>query len=485
MSSKTSLFSRILSILSANVGKMIVGILMTPILVRYLGSEGYGELSFLLSIYSYLILFSGSGLAASVQKHIPEARDIKNWKEMLVKYHLLTSLKIISTFVIFILLVTSVDLTPLFEIKASSLLWLLIGYVAIESLFLVTRSSVMAVGAEKVSEPIYVFRYILYFVLCIVFLSRGLGVAAPLLAHMLSILISLTLLFVKFDRYIPVRRILFSDTKGLPTGELVSFSSSSIFLSFAMISLYNTDLIILKIVENSTTVGYYKSALVIVEFLWFIPIAIQTAYLHSTSQLWSENKTKDLERIASTTTRTVLSLSLVMAVGIMSLSDQFIGLYYGLEFLNAKTALLILLPGAIGFAVARPLYAICLAGNQTRHLRYFIGGCALLNGVLNIILIPQYGMAGAAVATSATYGLMFVLMTMSLRLNGVEVKNLMLESQIVAIFITTVVIYGFKSILSSNIAQLIIIPPVGFVIHTTMCHRLGILDVKSIYKKVT
>ncbi|EMA08266.1 hypothetical protein C438_00455 [Haloferax denitrificans ATCC 35960] len=61
----------------------------------------------------------------------------------------------------------------------------------------------------------------------------------------------------------------------------------------------------------------------------------------------------------------------------------------------------------------------------------------------------------------------------------------MLESQIVAIFITTVVIYGFKSILSSNIAQLIIIPPVGFVIHTTMCHRLGILDVKSIYKKVT
>ena len=66
-------------------------------------------------------------------------------------------------------------------------------------------------------------------------------------------------------------------------------------------------------------------------------------------------------------------------------------------------------------AVAYAAYIVMAIGvgraKRTQFNWVITGAAALLNVALNLLLIPPYGMMGAAVATVAAYSLMFVLMT--------------------------------------------------------------------------
>lgn len=104
-----------------------------------------------------------------------------------------------------------------------------------------------------------------------------------------------------------------------------------------------------------------------------------------------------------------------MAVVLAIVGSAFLPIYFGSEFIASYLPMVLLLPGVVAFAIARPIYGIGQGHGNMRILVIATGAAALLNAVGNLLLIPPYGMHGAAVATSIGYGSMVVFHVLTAR----------------------------------------------------------------------
>jgi O-antigen/teichoic acid export membrane protein len=100
-----------------------------------------------------------------------------------------------------------------------------------------------------------------------------------------------------------------------------------------------------------------------------------------------------------------------VALGLGLLSPWLVRLLATPQFYEGSTVVAPLAFGTVAYA-AYVVMAIGVGRSKRTQFNWVIAGAAaVLNVVLNLVLIPPYGMMGAAIATVAAYALMFVLMT--------------------------------------------------------------------------
>ena len=76
-----------LSIIGTKVGILAIGILTTPLIVRLIGSEGYGDYALVMSVLSVLTVFTNSGIFNGIRKYIAEDRSIENWTDVIFSFY--------------------------------------------------------------------------------------------------------------------------------------------------------------------------------------------------------------------------------------------------------------------------------------------------------------------------------------------------------------------------------------------------------------
>jgi O-antigen/teichoic acid export membrane protein len=163
--------------------------------------------------------------------------------------------------------------------------------------------------------------------------------------------------------------------------------------------------------------------------------------------------------------------------GLAALAHDFIPIYYGSEFDAAVLPLLLLLPGVLGFALARPIFAIGQGKGQLQILIAATGTASLINVFLNALLIPSYGMMGAAVATSVGYGSMLVLHVLAaLRIGFNPIDDLRLKRVTTVAVIAAAVIFGLSSIIGSSMVSLVIVPPIGFIVYSALSLKFSVIS---------
>ncbi|MOA38393.1 hypothetical protein D3C78_1600740 [compost metagenome] len=95
---------------------------------------------------------------------------------------------------------------------------------------------------------------------------------------------------------------------------------------------------------------------------------------------------------------------------------------FGEAYQPAYPALLALLPGLLGLCYVSILRLDLLGKNRPGSISLVMGLCALFNLALNLLLIPAYGIVGAAVASSVAYlAVTVALLWLYCRLSGVPV----------------------------------------------------------------
>ncbi|GAB6878851.1 hypothetical protein JCM17823_11250 [Halorubrum gandharaense] len=340
----------------------------------------------------------------------------------------------------------------------------------------VARGGLMGLGLEDRSEPLKVLRQFLFGVSALSLLYLGYDVGGVLIGHVLATGLSAAIAYVFLFKRVDVRSVFTRVPDDFPKEELLSFNSLSIVLILLTASLYHVDILFLRLITGDQATGYYRAALVIAEFLWFVPNALQMVLLHSSSELWSEDRQGRITELSSRTTRYNLSLVLLLAIGLAALAGDFLPLYYGSEFEASVLPLLVLLPGVIGFALARPMFAIGQGKGDLRILIVATGAAAIVNLVLNALLIPPYGAVGAAAATSIGYGLMVVLHTRAARQIGFDpIQDLRLARIGIVAIVAAVVIFGAAAMIESSILSLVVVPPLGFVVYSLLTVRFGVI----------
>ncbi|WP_224270037.1 polysaccharide biosynthesis C-terminal domain-containing protein [Haloprofundus salinisoli] len=467
-----------LSIFSSDVGVLILSISITPILVRVLTAAEYGDYAFVMSVLSVTMIVINAGIFDGIRKYIAEQRPDADWNSNVFAYYMQVGLALAFAAVVIILLVLQLGLverffSPEFEIY----FYMLAALVVIRQLWAIGRGTLMGLGYEHISEPTKMARWVVFALVGVPLAAIGWGVVGVLIGRVVARGVVAIAVFWFVSKYVSLSAITRRVPPDFPRKELLSYNSLSVVLILLTSSLYHVDLILIRTLSGAQQTGYYNAALIVAEFLWFVPTAMQTVLLQSTSEWWSQNKIDTVTSVTSRATRYVVLITTIMCLGIGALADQFVSLYFGSEYLAAVAPLLLLLPGTLGFAVARPIFAVGQGKGELRLLILATGASATLNLVLNLLLIPRYGTLGAAVSTSIGYGSMVVFHVLSARHIGFDpISDLRLGRIVATTVVAAVPVYGLPRVLEGDILELVVVPPVGFVVFLVAAVLFGAID---------
>ncbi|EAW38323.1 flippase [Lyngbya sp. PCC 8106] len=187
-----------------------------------------------------------------------------------------------------------------------------------------------------------------------------------------------------------------------------------------------TDTVMLGILKNSETVGLYTVANRGAGLISFVLIAINTAIAPTFASLYAEGDLKKLQKVVTNGCRVVFFAALIIATILMVFGQHFL-LLFGAEFIQGKTALIILCLGQLINASTGSVALLLLMTGHERDTAIGVTISALLNILLNVILIPEWGAEGAATATAAS------MMVWNIILAVFAYKRLKINSTILAI----------------------------------------------------
>jgi O-antigen/teichoic acid export membrane protein len=102
-----------------------------------------------------------------------------------------------------------------------------------------------------------------------------------------------------------------------------------------------------------------------------------------------------------------LGVSVLGATGLVVLGKPLIQLIYSLTFINAYLPMLALLPGVVLLGAAKVLTNEIAGRGYPQYNSLSAGTAFILTVVFDLILIPRYGILGAALASSISYTVSF------------------------------------------------------------------------------
>lgn len=191
--------------------------------------------------------------------------------------------------------------------------------------------------------------------------------------------------------------------------QMVSRSHPYIWAALMVTVFQNTDHIMLKMMSGNEENGYYTAAITAVGVCQYVYMAI----IDSMRPVIIENRKNDLRKYEDSISKLygiVSYLAVFQGLGFTFLADYIIKIMYGAEYMAAAPVVRILV-WYVSFSfmgVIRNIW-ILAEEKQTYLWKINLAG-AIMNALLNYVLIPQWGAKGAAAASLLTqFGMNFCL----------------------------------------------------------------------------
>jgi len=169
---------------------------------------------------------------------------------------------------------------------------------------------------------------------------------------------------------------------------------------------YRLDLFLVNLLAGPAAAGLYVVAVRLVEQLWIVSQAVSTVIFPRLAAMAGDEAAR--RRFTPLVARIVLWIVLCGAGVLAAVARPLIEVLFGAEFAGASLAVMILLPGVVFLASARVL-ANDLAARGRVGINLALAALVLvINTTANLLLIPPFGIAGAAAATSLAYTVNFL-----------------------------------------------------------------------------
>ena len=195
----------------------------------------------------------------------------------------------------------------------------------------------------------------------------------------------------------------FSKVKASAVNEPVSYKeiivkSYPIAISgMALFLLMSFDIMFLKKYRSDETVAFYSLAVKLMTILSIVIVTVNITVATKIAEYFLIKNNAELNKVVKNSSRLIFILTLPAVVVLCVFSEYILSLF-GNDYLVAKDALLILIIGQ-GICSVFGSASVYLNMTGRQHLfQVILVVAVLVNFVLNRLLIPQYGMTGAAVA---------------------------------------------------------------------------------------
>ena len=386
------------------------------LLARVLGTKGSGTYYLALTVITIASVFCRMGMDNSLIRFIAINVSENKWDKVAGVFRksigiaMITS--IVATLIVFIgasWISKNIFSEPLLEKP------LRVMALGILPLTLFTLYSESLRGLKKIRDSIIVQNLSLYLIglPLLAFLGWKFGINGAAVAYIVSASFATLVGIVLWRVATPQLKDVFPrfDTALLIRTSLPLLLVASIGLVMAW-----TDTIMLGIMTDSDSVGIYNVATRTALMTSFIVVAINSTAVPQYAALYAQNNQKALSKLASSTTRLAIVLT-IPAFLLFIIAPEWVLLLFGKDFKAGANVLSILALGQLISIGAGPGgYVLAMTGKEIM-LQYTVMLAALLNLVLNYILINKLGMVGAAMATSISTAFIFIVQNLACRVS--------------------------------------------------------------------
>ena len=380
--------------------RIAVSFVVTIFVVRYLGPKDFGLYSYVLSFFWLFASLSTLGLESITTREIVKYPDKKDEINGTVFFLRLTgSISAIILIAITLFSMQEETYTSILILIASGS-FLFQSFSVIEYYFrgkVEAKYNAYALSTSVLLSSLLKIIFILirapltYFVVAVVFEYFALAVGLILVYQFKK----LSIFNWKFSKSLAAS---------------IMKDSWPLLLSGIVVMIYvRIDQVMIKFLLGEVEVGYYAVAVRLSEAWYFIPVTLCNSIFpaivnaKNVSDEFYNNRMQKLYDLLTW-------LAIGIAVPVTIFSSQIIHLLFGAEFAPAAPVLTIYIWAGIAvfLGVASSQYLINENLTRLSFIRSFVG--MVINVVLNLILIPIYGIVGSAFATliSYTFAVLFI-----------------------------------------------------------------------------
>ena len=241
------------------------------------------------------------------------------------------------------------------------------------------------------------------------------------------------------------------------------------FLPAIMSSIYTTmDKVMLGlIVESEYENGIYDQAHKIEQTASTVVSSLSTVLLPRMSYLFNNGQEKEYKKYLGNALGVVGLLSIPMMTGLCAISNTFVPIFLGSEFTECSNLLKIFSVLIFISGINTIIGNQCLVA-QGKQKQYNIGVCvgAIVNVVLNYVMIPFIKSYGAAIASVIAEVIIFVAFVIFSK-NSIRVRNLfsIWYRIIISAFLMGICVYLLQAKLRVSVLSLIIDIIIGIVVY--------------------
>ena len=381
-------------------------------LARLLGVAGYGVYAYALAWIMVLSIPAELGLSGLLVRNVAAFKTQSAWDHMAGIFKWANRTILLSSFGI-ALLTASVLLVLRTRLDTSILfaMWIALILLPLTALIRIRRATMQGLYHLVPGQlPEMIFHPILFIAFIgAAYLLFGVGITASfaLGLNILATAISLIIMVLFLREYFP------QDARNAhPKYEKRKWLGSAVsmmLVSGMYIINSRTDILMLGAISGAEAAGIYNTACRGSELIFFILMPIHQALSPTVSAFYTEKNFDQLQHIVTKSTRIIVLLSLPIVAGLVFFGYWFL-LLFGQAFTEGRLALSILSIGQFINIAFGPVALLLIMTNYERDAAVGIGIGAALNVVLNALLIPVWGLEGAAIATVSSKIVMSVLM---------------------------------------------------------------------------
>jgi len=373
-------------------------LLLRIVLGKELGPSGLGLYTLVFTLYMFGMQFAAFGIGAALTKYIAQYHDDLLKIREYVTSGVLGSMISGTVFGILLYLLSGIisiqffhnpEMTDLLKITAFCFPFIAMQKVVIGTLNGMRKMKLYAVVniVQNVSVMVVSIALVMIFDMGV----RG-AVIGYVLPTVLIGVLSLTLIRGNLSIKMGILRTALSE---------ISLFGFYVVLANS-IGMINTQIDSLMIGHfmSATDVGYYAVAVLFMQAITLLPQAVQRVTNPSIARYYGKKDYGNIRNLIKGTMFKISLITILIVSFLVAFGKILIEIIFTTEFLPAYIPLLILL---IGYAIYAAFVSVgtCLASIGKIKIVFRISlMCAVLNTLLNIILIPRFGLVGAASATS-------------------------------------------------------------------------------------
>ncbi len=409
-------FSRdVIGVFNSNVFSIIAGLLSSIILARVLGPDQFGIYSALIIIPMIIVSLTHLGIRGSAIFHVGKAKFDRD--------------ELVSTVVVLLIIASLIGIfisgIAYWLYDGPSFTWLMIGLVL---LVIPGRLAIIYFGGvflgndeiNKSNRMNWITNGIQLAMIVLLVWVFSFGILGAVISFLISATIVGVYGLILLSKEYRIRLRIHKEI-------IISLLRLGVLFSVAFFILqlnYRIDILLLEKLRNATEVGIYSIGASVAEQLWQLPLAVGIVVFSRTANTEDRREMIDMTGVLM---RLSFIFSILIALIMFFLVPILVPLIFGDEYIPSIRIIQFILPGIIMVVMFRILSGHLAGLGRPEVTLYAFLPALVINILLNLWWIPDYGGEGAAMATNISYLFgSFVYLLLYSRILKVPLKDILL-----------------------------------------------------------